>query len=108
MTCEEIRRQIPLYLYGELSFDGEEAFEQHMDGCGACRAELDREKAMHSALDASEARPSADLLERCRLELPRALRHAALADGQRRGWRSTFWGWFAPPASSVEWVAPSM
>ena len=37
MTCEETRKNLPLFLYGELSFDEEELLEGHMDECAACR-----------------------------------------------------------------------
>ena len=45
MTCEEARKNLPLFLYGELSFDEEELVEVHMDECAACREALAREKA---------------------------------------------------------------
>ncbi len=76
MTCESIQKRIPLYLYGELSFEDEEIFEKHCEECAACRAAVQAEKRIHRAMDAVELRPEAELLERCRLELPRTLRLA--------------------------------
>ena len=40
MTCEEARNNLPLFLYGELSFDEEEQVEVHVDECPACRIAL--------------------------------------------------------------------
>ena len=34
MTCEEARKNLPLFLYGELSFDEEEQVEIHVDSTG--------------------------------------------------------------------------
>ena len=31
-TCNDIREQLPMLLYGELSFDEEESVESHLDG----------------------------------------------------------------------------
>ncbi len=58
MTCEEARKNLPLFLYGELSFDEEELVEVHIDECAACRKALAREKAMFAALDGVELVPS--------------------------------------------------
>jgi anti-sigma factor RsiW len=73
MTCEEARKNLPLFLYGELSFDEEELVEGHMDECSACRTALAREKAMFRALDEAEAVPAPQQLEESRAELRRRL-----------------------------------
>jgi len=73
MTCEEARKNLPLFLYGELSFDEEEQVEVHMDECAGCRTALAREKAMFAALDGAEMVPSPDSLEESRAELRRRL-----------------------------------
>ncbi len=83
MTCESVRKQLSLYLYGELSFDGEEAVAQHLDGCAGCAEALDRERRMQRAVDMGELVPPVELLDRCRLELPRALRQTAMT---KQGW----------------------
>ena len=62
MTCEETRKNLPLFLYGELSFDEEELVEVHIDECAACRGDLAREKAMFAALDGVELVPSPEAL----------------------------------------------
>jgi anti-sigma factor RsiW len=73
MTCEEAKRHLPLFLYGELSFDEEEQVEVHMDECGACRTALAREKALLRALDGAEMVPAPGALEDSRIELRRRL-----------------------------------
>jgi len=73
MTCEETRKNLPLFLYGEMSFDEEERMEVHIDECDGCRAALEREKAMFAALDEAEVTPTARALEDARAELHRRL-----------------------------------
>jgi anti-sigma factor RsiW len=73
MTCEGAKKNLPLFLYGELSFDGEELVESHMDECPACRTALAREKAMFQALDQAEMVPAPRQLEESRAELWRRL-----------------------------------
>ena len=51
MTCDSVSKLIPLYFYGELSPDEEDRVEQHLDGCAACSREMDRQRAMCSAVD---------------------------------------------------------
>ena len=62
MKCEEVRKTLPLFLYGELSFDEEERIELHIDECAECREELEREKVLFRSLDAAEALPDQNLL----------------------------------------------
>ena len=69
MKCEDVKKTLPLFLYGELSFDEEERLEMHIDECGSCRGVLERERAMFLALDGAEAAPAPELLEQCRAEL---------------------------------------
>ena len=73
MTCDEARKKLPLFLYGELSFDEEELVELHVDECSACQRELAREKAMFAALDGAELVPGPGALEASRAELHRRL-----------------------------------
>jgi len=73
MTCEEARKNLALFLYGELSFDEEDLVEVHIDECAQCRAELQREKALFAALDGAEAVPAPHALEDARAELHRRL-----------------------------------
>ncbi len=69
MTCEEARKTLPLFLYGELSFDEEELVEVHIDECAACRQALAREKALFAALDSVELVPTPEALAESRAEL---------------------------------------
>jgi anti-sigma-K factor RskA len=69
MTCENARKELILFVYGELSFDQEEALEQHLEGCAACRAELGGLRAMLAAADCAEASPPPELLAQCRRDL---------------------------------------
>lgn len=71
MTCEQARRDLAFYLYHELTFEQEESLELHLDGCAACRRELERERALHRAMDVSADEPSAELLASCRREFDR-------------------------------------
>jgi hypothetical protein len=68
MTCADVRNNLSLYLYGDLDFTCEEAFEAHLDGCEACRSALDQERFWHEAVSASSAEAPLDLLSRCREE----------------------------------------
>ena len=43
--CHIIRDMLPLYLDGMLSEDSVGFVEEHLQGCGACRGELEKLKA---------------------------------------------------------------
>ncbi len=73
MKCEEVKTTLPLFLYGELSFEEEEKLEVHIDECDVCRVALAREKALFQSLDAAEMAPSQELLDQCRAELRQQL-----------------------------------
>ncbi len=68
MTCTEVRRNLALYLYCELSFEEEETVERHLDGCAECREELARERSLQRAMDLTFTEPSPELLASCRRE----------------------------------------
>ena len=72
MNCDLVKELTALYLYGELAAQEEDGFEQHVHGCAACRAALDREKALHRNLDEFRLAPPPQLLAECRRELFRA------------------------------------
>ena len=76
MKCDDARKWLPLFLYGELSFEEEERLELHLDECDACREQLTREKTFHRALDDAEIVPSSELLANSRQQLRRAIAHA--------------------------------
>ncbi len=77
MKCDDARKWLPLFLYGELSFEDEEQLEVHIDECDACRGALAREKLLFKSLDAAEMAPSAELLADCRAQLRQRLEHVA-------------------------------
>jgi len=57
MTCDWIRGVLSLFLYGELSFEEEESVHGHLETCEPCRAALERERALHGALDQTALEP---------------------------------------------------
>jgi hypothetical protein len=69
MNCEDARTSLPLVLYGELSFDEEEAIESHLESCTECREEMARLREMERALDTRELDVSPFLLRQCRQQL---------------------------------------
>ena len=110
MTCEETRKNLPLFLYGELSFDEEELVEVHMDECATCRAALAREKAMFAALDVAEIVPAPGALDESRMELRRRLTHSELPIRRSSWWDKVREGFtinfhFAPGIAQVAGAA---
>jgi hypothetical protein len=74
MTCESVQQALPLYLYGELSAETEEAVEAHLDGCEKCAKELEVQREFARSLNEHELEPSLDLLVECRQSLALELR----------------------------------
>jgi len=66
MTCEEVRENLSLYLYGELDFGLEEIIEQHLHICSACASALDQERTWHTAVLAEQVEVPLDLLSKSR------------------------------------------
>ncbi len=108
MNCEDVKLQLALYVYGELTFDQEETLEQHMDACGGCRNELNVQRALHQELDREEAELPANLLNQCRRELRYGLRDTAASMKAASPAGLNLWqsvrGWFIPSAS---WLKPA-
>ncbi len=69
MNCDAMKDRMPLFLYGELGFDEEEDFEQHMAACAACQVELVRVRRLHDLISEASVAPSLPLLAECRREL---------------------------------------
>ena len=59
MSCESIRPLLPMLLYGELSFDEEEAVDTHLDTCTDCRKALERERELLAVISEVAVEPSA-------------------------------------------------
>lgn len=102
MNCQEVRDLIPLYLYGELSFDEEERVEQHLASCAACAAERARCEKLTLLLGQGEAGVSAELLARCRGDLAAALEK----ERGRRGWAALRRIWTRWVVSPPMWLRP--
>ena len=96
MTCDSVVKALSLFLYGELTFEEEEAVHLHLDGCDDCRQALVRERALHDALDEVALQPPADLLAECRAGLRRSLDRESV---RRRNWLVRFWDWTGQPVS---------
>ncbi len=69
MKCESVIKSLSLFLYGELTFEEEEAVHQHVETCAACRAALDREQVLHGLLGQFQVSPPPALLTDCRQSL---------------------------------------
>ena len=69
MKCEAVQDRLALLLYGELGFDEEERMDGHLEGCAACRGALERQRALHAAIDDVAVMPSPALVESCREDL---------------------------------------
>lgn len=117
MTCDAVTKAVPLYYYGELAPDLEEAVEEHLAQCATCREELERQRAFAEALDTQEAPLPAGLVAECRHELARAIyreeappvrRNASDPWGQIREGLRSMWGGgirFRQPAGAVALLA---
>ena len=97
MNCDTVTKQLSLMLYGELSFDEEEAVHQHLEGCAACRTDLELVREAHSRMDCLEPELPPQLLQDNR----RALRVSVAALSESGARRSRFaWLWrFSTPGS---------
>ena len=73
MTCDSVRKLIPLYYYGDLTPEEEDLFDQHLHECAACTADMERQRVLAAALDQRRMEPSVLLLEDCRADLMAAI-----------------------------------
>src|SRR5258707_15481436 len=108
VNCDDVRDQLALLLYGELSFDQEERVELHLDTCADCRTALAQQKAMHAAIDGVEVTPSPALLARCREDFSQMLYrqdaapvHSVPANAPARG-EATGESWWSQVLSSFD------
>jgi len=107
MTCHEAQTDIALYLYGELDFATEEAFEEHLNECALCQRVLGREKAWHTALNADQADVPFDLLSDCRRDLKSTLAAPVIPRETAVSWWSKLFAAGRNWSSSVWAPAPS-
>jgi hypothetical protein len=85
-SCEKVRTQLAMLLYGELSFDEEEAVDRHLENCAECRTALEHQRHLHLAFDQVEVEPPASLLWESRQRLQRSIAEAHAPAASRRGW----------------------
>jgi len=107
-SCEKIRMQLALLLYGELSFDDEGAVDVHLESCAECRAALERERELHAAFDQAEIEPPASILWNVRQNLQERIAAEHVQPSSRRGW----WDQFVDalmlrPAPRAGWLRPA-
>lgn len=114
LTCDQVRKELALFLYGELSFDEEEQIQQHLDGCEACARNLASAQTLHGMVDEAEPALPDGLLLRARTGLREALCsetpvRAAEAQGLGMWTRLSEWlmpaAWVWKPAGAVALVA---
>ncbi len=86
MNCELVRKNTPLFLYGELALEEEQSFQDHLDACAECRAAFDSEKRLHELLDKRDLEPDPALLARCRRDLASRLESSAPQPVRLRNW----------------------
>ena len=79
LHCHLIERDLPLFVYGELSFDEEERVHQHLEGCESCRNALAGLQSWHSALDQEDTTVPDGLLVAAR----RSLRQSVSTEAER-------------------------
>jgi hypothetical protein len=80
-ACEEFRKQLPFYMYGELEAEAELGLEQHLSECAACQAESVQWRRTFDVLDSSELELPSALLVECRRDLRDALTTSAAPAG---------------------------
>ncbi|HVT93229.1 MAG TPA: HEAT repeat domain-containing protein [Bryobacteraceae bacterium] len=101
MTCDETRKRLSFFLYGELSFQEEEDTEAHLEQCAACRLEMERERALQRAFDASEMPVVPGMAAQARREL--------MAEIARRRDHPGFWQrWMDRSGLRWRFVSPAL
>jgi hypothetical protein len=97
LTCDAIRKQLDLFLYGELDFAGEERVQQHLEACESCQETLAKVQLMHQSLDRFAVEVPDGLLVsarrglRDRLELAAVASREGFADRLRAWWSTSTW-----------------
>lgn len=96
MNCDFAGRQILPLLYGELSFDEEEAVQGHLEQCGACQTEAAQLRNLHAALDTAALELPSGLLDNCRNNLRLELAEVPLPAKPPSFWERAQM-WFGTP-----------
>lgn len=107
MNCEAVSKNAALFLYGELTLEEEQAFQDHIETCEACRRAFEAEKAIHKALDARQAPIPPALLARCRHDFEERLDRMPARGGwfARLGEFGRIWPVLAKPAGAIALIA---
>jgi mycothiol system anti-sigma-R factor len=95
MACEQPKTYLHAYLDGELDAPGMAAFEQHLETCPDCAADLDAEEALRRSLQ------QAELYERAPESLRRKVRVATAAPPARTSAHPGAWRWLAVAAALI-------
>ena len=83
MTCDWIKENVVLYIYGELPDDARYEFEHHVRHCLACRQEVEASLALKESMSLAPVQEiSPNLLADSRMKLQEALDETE----QSRGW----------------------
>jgi hypothetical protein len=106
MTCEDIRRFIPLLEYGEISFDDEESVHAHLAACTDCAREMQREQDLRRALDSRELDPSPFFLRSCRDQLAATIESERAQTPRYATWWQGFKAAFDGSAFRISFVRP--
>ncbi|MGA2137067.1 MAG: HEAT repeat domain-containing protein [Bryobacteraceae bacterium] len=99
MNCESVTKLIPLYFYGELPPEEEDALEQHLYTCAGCARAAESQRELSAALDRRTMLPSAALLAECRHDLMRAVYRDEMprlkpVEPRTQRFAETFAAWF--------------
>jgi len=105
-SCTEVREQLSMLLYGELSFDEEGKVEEHLETCADCRAALEREQQLHAAFDRVEIQPSPSLLRECRTTLAESIALQSGPPVPREGLWDKFVSFLTGPSTGA-WLRPA-
>jgi len=86
MNCEAVKKNAALFLYGELTLEEEQSFQDHIEACADCRREFETEKRVQAALNRREVDVDPALLARSRRDLALRLENAGMRRAGVREW----------------------
>ena len=78
MNCESVKKNAALFLYGELTIEEEQAFQDHIETCADCGQEFETQKRVQAALNRNEVELDPALLVRSRRDLALRLENASM------------------------------
>jgi HEAT repeat protein len=78
MNCQSVKKNAALFLYGELTIEEEQSFQDHLEACADCQGEFEKEKRVQAALSRREVEVDPALLARSRRDLALRLENAAM------------------------------